>query len=79
MDLQKGGFNNLIVESDARDMIRMVNKEIVVDASLESIMHDIWSIVNGVRAVLFDRLLVRGDGIEWHIMWQRLSKKVGVV
>ncbi|RXH73818.1 hypothetical protein DVH24_016640, partial [Malus domestica] len=51
---RKEGFSNLIVEYDARDMIRMVNKEIVVDASLESIMHNIWSIVNAVRAVSFE-------------------------
>ncbi|XP_028954790.1 uncharacterized protein [Malus domestica] len=47
------GFDNVIVESDAKVIIQMIRKELMHDYSLECILGDIEIIVRRLRSVTF--------------------------
>ncbi|KAM1654040.1 hypothetical protein ACFX2K_006483 [Malus domestica] len=47
------GFNDIIIESDASLVIKMLKKEVLVDFSIECILGDIEVLVHKLRTVSF--------------------------
>ncbi|XP_070672442.1 uncharacterized protein [Malus domestica] len=56
------GFDQLVVESDARVIIQMLRKEMQPDFSLECILGDIESLVQRMRSVTFAIVPRKGNG-----------------
>ena len=42
-ECSRDGLSNIIIVSDAREVVRMIRTEIGVDAEVESIVNDIWA------------------------------------
>lgn len=48
-----GTSYRLVVESDSKGLVQMINKEIAVDVILEIYLQDIWRMTSLLQSVMF--------------------------
>ena len=68
------GFDNVIIESDAKSIIQMLRKEVPTDFSIECILGDIVNLARSLSSVSFD-FVSRMGNIAAHTVANFFSKK----
>ncbi|KAM1442372.1 hypothetical protein ACFXTO_010366 [Malus domestica] len=73
MVCRERGFAEVEIESDSQGLIRMLNGEYVIDATLECLLHDIRVLASQVGRVSFVFVKRKGNAVASHVTLKRGS------